>query len=396
MISYSWKDGEAAELLHDELAMRGFQVLHDRYSFGTGERIAAAMTSGVERCDVFIPYLTRNSLYIDHEADAPRPALIGELMPALRRRRVNLTPGRPDQPIIIPISHGLGDRNDASAALKQVTGEDLGSLWGPTLDQDTSHITQAEAADIAARALPMVVTRDRFKDIVTLAVATRGTTPPAKLLTLDATRILGGERRPGNPAEWERFRRAVTSIAECLVAHTRGSIRLELACHLSAAFGVGRTFHQASGWSPIIETRHGDSTPATRSDGGHLLGAFDQYGEHGDLIVDIDLLGHNVAAQTDRLAATLPDVAGRLSLSPGATDDLTPQEIAATARSTAERVRHATGTIRPMRIHLTMAAPAAYAALLGHHMTALTGDVITYEHHDDRYHQALTLEATTP
>ena len=43
MISYSWHDTTAAELLHDELSLRGFQVVHDRYSFTEGSRIPAAM-----------------------------------------------------------------------------------------------------------------------------------------------------------------------------------------------------------------------------------------------------------------------------------------------------------------------------------------------------------------
>src|SRR5690554_2352853 len=90
MISYSWKDASSAELLHDELALRAFRVLHDRYSFTEGSRISSNMATAVEDCDVFIAYLTPHSLYFDAKPSDPRPALVGELRPALERRRRNL------------------------------------------------------------------------------------------------------------------------------------------------------------------------------------------------------------------------------------------------------------------------------------------------------------------
>jgi hypothetical protein len=39
MISYSWSDEDAAELLHDELAIRGFEVVHDRHSFAVARQL---------------------------------------------------------------------------------------------------------------------------------------------------------------------------------------------------------------------------------------------------------------------------------------------------------------------------------------------------------------------
>jgi hypothetical protein len=52
--------------------------------------------------------------------------------------------------------------------------------------------------------------------------------------------------------------------------------------------------------------------------------------------------------------------------------------------------------VQPERIHITMAAPASYAALLGHHMTALHADVITYELDDHGYTPAVTLASHVP
>ena len=142
MISYSWNDSDAADLIHDEFALHGFSVLHDRHSFTDGSRIPANMNSGVERCDVFVAYLTRHSLYLDKQADQPRPAVVGELLPALQRRRRNLTPGTVDTPIVLPLAHGLGDRNEVAEIVREITGEDISSLWTGWLDQTTPHITQ--------------------------------------------------------------------------------------------------------------------------------------------------------------------------------------------------------------------------------------------------------------
>ena len=253
MINYSWHDNIAAELLHDELALRGFSVIHDRYSFTDGSRIPANMTAAVEDCDVFVSYLTRNSLYLDSPADQPRPALAGELLPALRRRRSNLRPGKIDRPIIIPLAHRLGDRDKAAETIRRKTGENLSSLWSTWLDQDSEYLTQLEAATVADNALHSLLQRDRQPNTVTLAVATRGTTPPAKRITIDGTRLLGGYRRPGSPTDWTRFFTAARSVIKSLTpTATNGQIQVDLACHLSAALAIGRLLHQATpdGLSP--------------------------------------------------------------------------------------------------------------------------------------------------
>ena len=195
MISYSWHDADAAELLHDELALRGFKVIHDQYSFTDGSRILANMDEAVNECDVFIPYLTPHSLYLSQTAGQARPALRGELLPALRRRRRNLKPGTTDSPIIIPLARGLGDRDEAAEIIRLQTGENIASLWSVWLDQTTDSITQLEAAKVANRAFE-AVNRDQSSPAVTeLHVATRGTNPPDTHLTLNATRLLGGDRQ---------------------------------------------------------------------------------------------------------------------------------------------------------------------------------------------------------
>ncbi|MYB74587.1 MAG: toll/interleukin-1 receptor domain-containing protein [Acidimicrobiia bacterium] len=397
MISYSWHDADAAELLHDEFALRGFKVIHDQHSFTDGSRILANMDEAVNECDVFIPYLTPHSLYLNQPAGQARPALRGELLPALRRRRHNLNPGTTDSPIIIPLAHGLGDRDEAAEIIRLHTGENIASLWCIWLDQAADSITQLDAANVANRAFE-AVNRDQGSPTVTeLHVATRGTNPPDIRLTLNATRLLGGDRQAGQRADWSRFYDAVRGVVAILDRFNgESSIRVDLRCHISAALAVGRILHQATRWSPTFASRHGDALPAATDSGFELSGGFDQYSESGDLIVDIDLLGHDVAAKTDELASRLPPAGGRISLIRQESDDLSPVQIACLARWTANLIRQAHGVLLPNAIHFTQAVPAAFAALLGHHLTALNANLTSYELQDDCYVAVLTLPPTTP
>jgi len=399
MISYSWSDPVASELLHDELALRGFTVIHDRHSFVDGSRISSNMSSGVERCDAFVPYLTRSSLYLDGDQAADRPAVVGELLPALQRRRENLGAERGDRPVIVPVAHGLGGRAATAELVRRVTGEDIGGLWGSVwLDQQSKHILPHEAAAVADATLHAVLERDRPEGPVDVTVVTRGSSPVSNAFTVDATRLLGGDRRPGESADWSRFLIGLRSLVlrlETVVSHR--SVRLDVRCHLSAAIATGRVLHQASGWSLTVATRADDAAPAEVGDLTTIAGDFDQHRERGDLIVDIDLIGHDVATLASELAAGLPPIGGRLSLRWVGDGDLDAETIAAVARGVADRVRTAHGKTKPGRIHLAVAAPAAFGALLGHHLTSLRADLVTYElDADGSYVTALTIPADTP
>ena len=397
MISYSWSDDAAAELLHDELALRGFQLIHDRYTFTEGSRIPTNMADAVETCDVFVAYLTRHSLYLDQPADQARPALAGELLPALRRRRRNLNPGALDKPIVVLLAHGLGDRQEAAETIRRHTGEDIASLWTTWLDQSTPRITHSEAALVADRAFSALHGDESTPAVTELHIATRGTTPPANYLTLDATRLLGGNRQAGPPTDWTRFFAALQRVVATLDSLNRTPvIRIDLRCHITAALATGRVLHQATRWSPAFATRHGDVRPATSDAGQRLSGDFDRYNESGDIIVDIDLLGHDVAAKTDQLASRLPPAGGRISLTRRDTGDLSPAQIASLARWTATTIRSANATTHPDTIHFTQAVPAAFAALLGHHLTALRANLTSYELNGDHYIPVLTIPPTTP
>lgn len=72
MVSYSWDEAIAAELLHEELSFWGVHVDHDHYTFPTGERIPSEIAA-VERCDRYDVYFTPSSVYETRES--PRPVI---------------------------------------------------------------------------------------------------------------------------------------------------------------------------------------------------------------------------------------------------------------------------------------------------------------------------------
>ena len=396
MISYSSKDCVAADLIQDELALRGFNVIRDQISFTDGSRNANNMKTGVETCDVFVAYLTRHSLYLDEPDDHPRPALESELRPALQRRRRNLNNLGVSKPIIIPVAHGLGDRDEAGEIIRRQTGEQIDSLWrSEWLNQNTAHITQPEAARLADQALRTFLDQEPPKPPIKIFIATRSTSPPPYRFTINGTRLLGGNRRPGDRDSWSRLYAGLCSLAQRLQSHCAGDVSVELACHLSAAFAVGRTLHQASRWSPRFSTNGDIVTPSTENERSNLQGDLDRYARPGDLLVDLNLLEHDVATPSDRLAVSL-NLGGRISLARNSAHHMSPIEIAVEARSTAIKIRSAHASIMPNKIHLTMAAPAGFAALLGYHLTSLEADIVTYEFANYEYHEALVIPSVSP
>jgi hypothetical protein len=197
MISYQSKDRAGSELLHEEIALRGFSVIHDQCSFQSGKRIQNEMAQGVETCDAFFAYLTPSSLYLDSSPDDPRPALDEEFIPVMHRyRRGSGEPGSTTRPLILPITHGLGGRRDAAEAVRAATGEDIASLWAPAIDQSLDGITQSGAAEIARNALGGVL-RNRLTglDQIELLVVTRSTGQEPRFLTVDGTMLFGGTAR---------------------------------------------------------------------------------------------------------------------------------------------------------------------------------------------------------
>ena len=76
--------------------------------------------------------------------------------------------------------------------------------------------------------------------------------------------------------------------------------------------------------------------------------------------------------------------------------DLNPIQIAASAYDAATQIRTAHVSLRPHRIHSTMAVPAAFAALLGYHAIAMSSDVVVYEFDDQGYVPAVVVSSNAP
>ncbi len=411
MISYQSKDIAAAELLHEELALRGFVVVHDQCSFLSGRRIALEMGSGVDRCDVFIAYLTPNSLYLETSPGLPRPAVDDEFLPAMQRRRDQGTASRSGSAataqvrpiVVIPLTHGLGDpRREGPEVVRRATGEDISSLWSPAIDQSAATLTQADAARVACEALRSVLTpgTGSLDQVIQMTVATRGAEQAPQGLSVDATMILGGEdRRPGAALDWNRYIVGIQDIERTLAAYTIGRrLQLNAKAHLTGAIALGRVFNQVTGWKLEVVGRHDSVSPTDATDHPDIRVVWDQ-GSAGarEITVEVDLLGHPVTSMATELVRALETPpAGRLQITRTTADELSPSDIASMAAAAASHIRLIVSRERPAGIHLMCAAPVEFAVLLGHRMTALDANIQLYERDGATYVPSLLLSATIP
>jgi len=393
MVSYSWTDAEAAELLHEELAFRGVEVAHDRCTFPTGSRLTGAMLDAALGCDGYIVYLTPASLYEDRP-DCPRPVIDDEFLPVFDR----LASERP--PTVMPLVHGLGHpRDEAPERVRRATGRDISSLWMPVvLDQHTDRITQPEAAQVAHLMTSEVFRRHgdelAHTESLDLSVVTRGNGQVPATVAIDGTRTLGGETpRPGEEHDWERFGHGLRDLEGSLAASTRNrALRVLARTHLTGAIAFGRTFHQAASWDLTIAGRHGDATLRSTSDDHGVIIDTDIGFRGGDVSIEIDLLGVEVSSLTGPALANAPEaVATRLLARRGPGDDLTPEQAAGAAHLISTEVRALVHDRRPANVHLFCAAPVEVAALIGHRLTSLHTTVQLYERDCNRYVPSLRL-----
>jgi hypothetical protein len=344
MISYSWVDSVAAELFHEELALRGFDVFHDRCSFPLGSRIGRSMADAVARCDAFVVYLTPSSLYLDKPHGAPRPAIDNEFLPVMRRWRFATSASARDvgaqaAPIIAAVTHGLGDpREEAPQVVLKATGEDISSLWMPVLDQTTTAITQPEAATVARDMISAVFAarRPSHEDgQLQMLVTTRGQGQVPHFLTVDGTRLLGGpETRPGTPSDWDRFLAGIRDLQTGLAHWTvNRRLRVVARAHITACLATGRVFNQAAGWRLTVAGRHGDGSMPTELDLEPPVESYlDPIGGPGAMTIEIDMIGGNV---TDLATRVIQDIGSapraRLQIWRKGTGDMLPTELQASA-----------------------------------------------------------------
>jgi hypothetical protein len=402
MVSYQWADSDAAELIHEELSLRGLTVFHDRCSFPAGSRIGQTMEDAVAICDGFVAYLTPNSLYELAPAGVARPALDAEFKPAMdRAERSRADGGALRRPVVIPLAHGLGDpRTEAPARVWAASGKDISSLWTPvTIDQSNPAITQAEAAAVADELIGALLCRGEGSQAgpIEMAVTSRGTGQPAAFLSVDATSLVGGtENRPGAMVDWERYLAGLQSLQRALAAWTTGrELSLRVRTHLTGAIALGRIFHQAGGWHPTVRGRHGDVAPTDSGVHPDLRVAFDKGFSGGALSIDLDLLGVKMGDLSSKALSTIAmPVTSRLAIwRDPSQGDLGPEDIAKMAQCTADAFRDAVYSVRPAQVHVFCAAPVEFGVLLGHRLTSMHTDIHLYERDAARYVPSLVIPA---
>jgi SMODS-associated and fused to various effectors sensor domain/TIR domain len=407
MVSYSWDDANAAELIHEELALRGLTVFHDRCTFPSGSRIGQNMADAVDRCDSFVAYLTPASLYETRPTDTPRPAIDDEFIPVmdrLARVRSLSAPSVPQRPVVVALTHGLGDpRIEAPARVWKATGRDISSLWTPVaLDQTTPSVLQHEAAAAAHGVLQALLAPGAggaVSDPIQLVVVTRGEGQTPGFLTIDATRLLGGRTsRPGSSEDWNRFLAGARDLQATLSAWSpQRQLSVRLRAHLTAAIALGRVFNQAANWWLVVEGRYGDAAPSDADAHPRLKTSLDKGARRDDLAIEIDLLDVRVSSVAAATLASLPDpVPNRLCIWRDGRGDIGPSDIAAMASAAATAVRDAVFDLQPDRAHIFCAAPVEFAALLGRKLTSLHCDLLLYERDDGVYTPSLVIPRSMP
>ncbi|MGA2804549.1 MAG: SAVED domain-containing protein [Acidimicrobiales bacterium] len=408
MVSYSWNDAEAAELIHEELAIRGFEVFHDRCSFPLGSRIGQNMVDAVDACDVFVAYLTPSSLYLGKAVGEPRPALNNEFLPMMQRWRAACSAARhggPLAPVMVVLTHGLGDpRAQAPQVVLEATGEDISSLWTPVvLDQTTPRISQVEAARVAGCVIRAALAPERIAALqapIDLVVITRGEGQAPGFVTVDATPSLGGANsRPGTTEDWDRFLVGIRDLQAALARSTRErQLRILARAHLTACLAIGRVFNQAAGWQLVVAGRHGEAgLPPDADPDAHIATVVDRIGGRGAMTVEIDMLGANVVdLATAVIRSTREAPCARTQFHRRGTGDLSPEEIGACAATVTVAIRRCTAEYKPQVTRVFCASPAEFAVLVGSRLTSLHTDLQFYERDGDMYVPSLVIRASEP
>ena len=399
MVSYQAADYGAAELLHEELALRGFVVVHDRCSFTGGARIAQEMEVGVQTCDAFIAYLTPNSLYLDAEPDSPQPALQSEFIPAMQRRREPTLPNEGRPLVVLPIAKGLGSRSEASKAVFEKTGEEISSLWVQSAKSSEPSLEVSEASDVAAEALSATLAPGALSapSPVPIVFATRGAGQAPRFLTIDATSLVGVSRRAGSQEDWGRILKGLRDV-ERILAKTHGrKIDLVVRAHISGGISIGRVFSQAGGWHLSVQGRFGAVQPSPLGVRGLLNSTIDYQGSGRDLTCEISLVGQPVFDMArETIQSRTLRLAARIQLTPRSSGEFDSETTSLIAAEAAWVLRDRVAAIRPPRTHLFCASPIEVAVLLGYRLTSLNTELHLYEREGTEYRLALVLPADLP
>lgn len=392
LLSYSHADDDVtASRLVDELRLRGIVTTRDVENFGMGRRIGSEMDAGIDG-HLVVSHLTENAL-------SSEPVVSRELRPALATFR------QTGWPVVVPVPRDLGeDRPAIDATIAGRVPVSIQATWLPIAPSGVDHLPIEFCADVARGALRSVLREGRgpADGRWDLQVVSRGTSRAGSGFNVDATSLVGGrDARPGDGECWQRIFNGLCDLEEALADYGgRREIQIVPFCHLTAGVATGYVFRRAKGWGACVLARDGEACAQGSTvlrDGLRISPVDEGPAADGRLFVEVDLAGRPPREAVDELIRRSGGVpAGRLVIDrePGA-DLLSAEQIAGHAVAIALAIKYARAKVAAKTVHLFIAAPAAFAVMLGAELNALCAELVLYEHageYDD-YVETLTINA---
>lgn len=387
-LSYCWERAEDIESIgriEKHVRLRGLSVFRDLRSLSDGDDLAAEIEAALAVASVFAPYLTPESIASDPVVDL-------EFLPAVRLKRDT------GAPTIVATARGLGESH---TDLRKRTWSRLGypfdARWTKIVLEGDEALSDEDAREAACRILGAAVAQLTLDgdEALPMQIVTRGDRPAARGFVVDATEQLGGSPpRPGDVEDWEAFASALRDLAQALTgAGCARPLEIECRCHLTAAVAAGFAFRAASGWD--IAVRADDGALCLRS-ARRTHPDLKTHVEHGPLTasglsVEIGLLPQPIDDAVERTLRDGDPPRRRLIISrPDCSERMPSSELGAMAGAIADTIKaQAQGC---GHVDLFIAAPAAFAVLLGHELNGLARELRLHEFVGDRYLQTLRLE----
>jgi hypothetical protein len=385
MVSYAHADEtDTVGRIEQELRLRGFHVVRDMESFRAGRATEGEMADGISS-NVIVAHLGPNALKSEAVIES-------ELKPALRAYN---TTGKP---VVVIVPHGIGaDRAEVDATIAGRLPYSANVSWGPIFG-NPDPLPNDEAARIADQALGSLLgaSRGAGGECWQIKVATRGTRTAAPGILVDATDLVGGhDPRPGTPEDWQRFYTGLRDLEHALRAHDdRRRVEFTLAAHLTASVAAGFAFRRE--WQVCVNDDVGQMCQLGDKvdyDGFDIPPVQPGTGSDERLFVEIAITGANIEQDVEAVIERTGMPRARLRIGREAGERMPSTEFAAAAAGAAQLIKNVRRQNRAKRVDLFMAAPAAFAALLGSQLNALGCPLVLHERYDDDYIETLTLDA---
>jgi hypothetical protein len=379
------EDKNSVGRLVAELRLRGLTTFHDNGSFVDGDAIETRIADELDSAAVYIPFLTSHALQSRAVCDL-------EFKPAARRARAGGLR-------IVALAHGLGaDHKELTQRTWEKLAYPFDARW-THISRGTLELEPGEAAAAALKALRAALppAKGPSQGHWHVVVATRGDRPTGEQLVVDATEFLGGRvPRPGTPADWQRFFRAVQDLAAVMKEHSRRrELIIEPCCHLTGAVASGFVFRPGAQWRPrvVADDRHTCARSGFREHPGLSIQADDGSLDGTALSVEVGLLPQPIAPAVERTLAARPAPRRRLLVERTAVGRrLEADELAAMAGVIADRLKRERNDCAARRVDLYLAAPAAFAVRLGTELGGVGCPIQLHEHVRDHYQTTLELE----